>query len=234
MASARAGRGAEAADLLNRFYKDLFDSMGPQRWWPARTRFEMIVGAILTQNTGWTNVEKAVRRLKAGSVLRPAKMYELAPRELAALIRPAGYFNVKARRIKAFLDLLFDGYNGSIGKFFRLNTETLRSELLRVNGIGPETADSILLYAARRPVFVVDAYTRRLLFRHGLATYEESYGQIQALFMDNMEPDVSTFNEYHALIVRAGKEFCRPKRPLCEECPLGWHIDSRGGGPSGR
>ncbi|MEE8574583.1 MAG: endonuclease III domain-containing protein [Thermodesulfobacteriota bacterium] len=180
----------------------------------------MIVGAILTQNTAWTNVEKAIKNLKREQVLSPAKMQALEVNKLAALIRPAGYFNVKAKRLKNFLTHLFSNHNASLTKFFKAETNGLRKELLDINGIGPETADSILLYAARRPVFVVDAYTKRILTRHALAGETTSYHQIQAIFTDNLKEDEKLFNEYHALIVRVAKEYCKSRNPQCCNCPL--------------
>ena len=219
--------------LLRDFYKALFKSYGPQEWWPAKTRFEVIVGAILTQNTNWANVEKAIRNLKAASVLNPRRMHELSITGLARLIRPSGYFNIKAKRLKAFLNHLFDNYgdeygngngNAYLARFLKKKTDALRRELLSINGIGPETADSILLYAAGKPVFVVDAYTRRILSRHGLiqetSSCKVTYDDMQALFMDNLTRDACVFNEYHALIVMTGKDYCRPKKPLCQRCPL--------------
>lgn len=208
---------------LTTLYNKLFRAYGPQGWWPARTRFEVIVGAILTQNTNWTNVEQAIRNLRKARALTIGAMRSLKVDSLAELIRPSGYFNVKARRLKSFLEHINNNYGGSIDKFFKLPTDALRRELLAVNGIGPETADSILLYAARRPVFVVDVYTTRLLSAHGIITGSESYDEIQSIFMENLIRDMEMFNEYHALIVRVGKEFCKPRidARTCTECPLG-------------
>ena len=179
----------------------------------------MIVGAILTQSTAWTNVEKALRRLKNERAIRLEPLHNVKTSVLAQWIRPAGYFNVKAQRLRSFTDMVAKEFNGRLNKLFRLETEDLRKTLLGVNGIGPETADSILLYAANRPVFVVDAYTRRMLFRHGWISKRATYDEIAKLFTSTVSPDVQTYNEYHALIVRLGKEFCRPK-PLCGACPL--------------
>ena len=206
------------AHTLKGFYKTLFRAFGPQGWWPGRTRFEVIVGAILTQNTSWTNVEKAIKGLKSARLLTPARMHALAVRKLAGHIRPAGYFNVKAGRLKAFLEHLFNGYGGDLGRL--LKKSALRDELLTINGIGPETADSILLYAAGRPEFVIDAYTKRVLVRHALASEGATYEDLKRLFMDNLSLSTRVFNEYHALLVRVGKDFCRTKKPLCGACPL--------------
>lgn len=215
--------------LLKEFYAALYAHFGPQDWWPAKTRFEVIVGAILTQNTNWGNVERAIANLKKAGVLTPQKMRAIELTELAGLIRPAGYFNVKARRIGHFLEYLFDNYgsaSSNLTRFLKKDTKTLRTELLSVNGIGPETADSIVLYAAQKAVFVVDAYTKRMFSRHGLVPEDADYAQIQGLFTANLKIDAILFNEYHALIVRTGKEFCKTKKPLCEQCPLGVFLTS--------
>ncbi len=212
-----------------RFFTALFTAYGPQGWWPARSKFEVIVGAILTQNTNWGNVERAISNLRVAKVLTPEAMHGLSEGRLAELIRSAGYFNVKAKRLRNFLDFLFDNYGSdeaNLTSFLKQDTESLRLELLSINGIGPETADSILLYAARKAVFVVDAYTKRILTRHGLIGDDAGYAEMQALFMDNLEKDSILFNEYHALIVMTGKDYCKTKNPLCEECPLGSFLHS--------
>ncbi|MCS6771201.1 MAG: endonuclease III domain-containing protein [Kiritimatiellae bacterium] len=202
---------------------EVFDALlrhfGPQRWWPARTKFEMMVGAILTQNTAWSNVEKAIARLRAAGALDPKRLHEAPLERVAEWIRPAGYFNVKARRLRAFTTWLVDRYDGSVRRMLREPPDRLRAELLGVKGIGPETADSILLYAAGHPIFVVDAYTRRFLSRHGWLPQKASYEQTAALFEANLPKDPALYNEYHALIVALGKTFCRA-RPRCADCPL--------------
>ena len=205
---------------LKYMYSQMLDRFGPQDWWPGSTPFEVAVGAILTQNTNWSNVEKAIANLKAAKLLSPRKLYTLPENKLARLIRPSGYFNVKAKRLRAFLALLCEKYNGSLRRLFRLEPAELREELLSVNGIGEETADSIILYAAEKPTFVVDAYTRRILSRHGMCAPKASYGEIKRIFESRLEPDVILFNEYHALFVRLGKTLCRPRTPLCDQCPL--------------
>jgi len=205
---------------LNAIYKKLYSYFGPQHWWPADTHFEVIVGAILTQNTNWFNVEKAINNLKKHSLLEPSRLYRLSQRRLASLIRPAGYFNIKAKRLKAFLDFFFEYYQGNIKNFRLIDVGDLRRELLSVNGIGPETADSILLYALGKPVFVVDAYTKRILLRHRLVKKDAGYTQIQDLFMQNLKSDIRLFNEYHALLVRVGKDLCLKNKPKCDICPL--------------
>jgi endonuclease-3 related protein len=200
-------------------YKKLHREYGPRDWWPADTPFEVIVGAILTQNTAWSNVEKAIKNLKAERLLCPRSMADVKASKLARLIRPAGYFNVKAKRLKNFSDTLSGRYGNSLKRLFSLPTRKLREELLAINGIGPETADSILLYAAGRPVFVIDAYTKRIFSRHGIVGQDAAYGRMQRLFMEGLPRSARLFNEYHALIVELAKRHCR-KSPLCEGCPL--------------
>jgi endonuclease III related protein len=204
---------------LPAIYSKLLQAFGPQKWWPAQTRFEVIIGAILTQNTNWGNVEKALDNLKRANCLSAKKLKEISFRELASLIRPAGYFNIKARRLKNFISFLFKEYDGQLDKMKRENDRLLREKLLAVNGIGPETADSILLYAFDKPFFVIDAYTKRVLYRHGITGEKSDYPTMQKLFMDALPHDAAMFNEFHALIVRLGKDSCRP-RPLCERCTL--------------
>jgi endonuclease-3 related protein len=200
-------------------YNRLHERFGPRHWWPADTDFEIITGAILTQNTAWANVEKAIANLKKKRILTPRKMYKTPTSTLAGLIRPSGYYNIKARRLKAFVNFLFKNYNGSLKKMFSRKTAVLREELLDINGIGPETADSILLYAAEKPVFVVDAYTRRILSRHNLIRPQAGYDDVQHFFTNNLPPDRRLFNEYHALIVELGKTICK-KKPRCAVCPI--------------
>jgi len=204
---------------LNTIYQLLLERFGPQHWWPGETQFEIIVGAILTQNTNWGNVEKAIANLKAADALSPNRLHVLHRDRLAELIRPAGYFNVKAARLTSFLDWLFVRYQGDLARVEGRGTSSLREELLAVKGIGPETADSILLYAFNRPVFVVDAYTARVAARHSLIEPPFDYPQLQEVFQSNLPQEVSLFNEFHALLVRVGKEYCKP-RPRCEGCPL--------------
>jgi endonuclease-3 related protein len=205
--------------VLTDIYNSLFKSFGKQYWWPGDTDFEVVIGAILTQNTNWSNVEKAIKNLKKAKVFTPKKLHEIEIEKLAEHIKPSGYFNVKARRLKHFIEWLFLKYNGSLSKLFKLDCTTLRVQLLSVNGIGRETADSIILYAAEKPTFVVDAYTKRVLVRHGLINENYAYDEIKAVFEDNLPEKVSLYNEYHALIVMVGKHYCKPKMQ-CEECPL--------------
>ncbi len=200
-------------------YHALLARWGEQYWWPARTRLEMMIGAILTQNTAWTNVEKAIANLRKNGALTLGSLEKASIKELTDWIRPAGYFNQKAGTIKKMAATLRERFGGSLNRLFELDTPTLRKELLSWKGIGPETADSILLYAAKRPVFVVDAYTKRILSRHGQCDKNASYDSVARLFTDALPEDVQLFNEYHALIVRLGKEHCNPK-PKCKGCPL--------------
>lgn len=206
--------------LVN-IYTSLFDHFGPQKWWPGETPLEMLVGAVLTQNTNWSNVSRAIGNLKEENLLSFATLDSLSEAELAENIRPSGYFNLKARRLKNLLALIRqEEPAGDLDLFFSRETSTLREKLLSVKGIGPETADSILLYAAQKPVFVVDTYTYRMLTRHGLIGQETDYAEMQELFMDTLPADAKLFNEYHALIVRLGKEYCKKSRPRCQQCPL--------------
>ncbi len=202
-----------------RIYDRLFERFGPQYWWPGQTKTEIIIGAILTQNTNWENVKKAIKNLKKARMLNFSKIKDADLATLAELIRPSGYYNMKAVRLKNFVNFFFDEYQGSWKKFQNEPLEKLRDKVLSVNGVGPETADSILLYALDKPVFVIDAYTRRALLEHGLIKPEDDYHTVQKLFMENLEHKVPFFNEYHALFVRLAKEHCRTK-PLCEQCPL--------------
>jgi endonuclease-3 related protein len=204
---------------IQHIYELLFERFGPQHWWPGDTKDEIITGAILTQNTNWQNVEKAIGNLKEASLMSLDKLYSIQQSQLAELIRPAGYYNIKAKRLKAFLNWLFEKHNGSLTEIEAMDTESLRAELLGINGIGRETADSILLYAFDRLVFVVDTYTYRITTRHQLIEPECDYEQLRSFFEDNLEDDVKLFNECHALLVRTGKEFCRPKA-RCTDCPL--------------
>jgi len=205
---------------LKGIYKKLYSHFGPQAWWPGDSPFEVMVGAILTQNTSWANVEKAIKNLKNNKLLTPDKLYRLHPKKLALLIRPAGYYNIKAKRLKNFLEFFINHYRGSVKKISQKTSKALRQQLLCVNGIGPETADSILLYALNKPVFVVDAYTKRIFLRHKLIKDSGSYAQVQDLFMRNLKPSAKLFNEYHALLVKLGKDFCLKNKPKCNICPL--------------
>ena len=230
------------------YYMALLSRWGPQNWWPARSRFEVIVGAYLTQNTNWSNVEKALLNLRRARLLSVGGMRKVPLADLEVLVRPSGYFRQKARNLKTFVAFLDRQYSGSLSRMFAQPTETLRAELLALNGVGPETADSILLYAGNHPVFVVDAYTRRVLLRHGIIREKTSYEEIHSLIehavssseagsliVQSATPDprhavscmsgaargalAQHYNEFHALIVRVGNDYCRTK-PHCEGCPL--------------
>ena len=206
-------------NVIERIYRKLYAFYGPRNWWPGDTPFEVAVGAILTQNTNWLNVEKAVTNLKCKGVLNARALNRMPEKDLARLIRPSGYYNVKAKRLKAFVTFLADSYSCKMTLLNRTDTKVLRERLLAINGIGRETCDSILLYALYRPVFVIDAYTKRILSRHNILDLKASYGEYQALFHDSLDRDARRFNEYHALLVSLGKDFCRPV-PRCAGCPL--------------
>ena len=200
-------------------YRKMFSHFGPQGWWPGRTKTEIIIGAILTQNTNWQNVEKALANLRKAKLLNFKKLHRTDDVVIARHIRPAGYFNVKARRLKNFVRFFVEGMNSDWRALRSIPVEEAREKVLSVNGVGPETADSILLYAFDRPTFVVDAYTKRIFHRYGVIESEASYDQVRLLFMDRLTEDVRLYNEYHALIVRLAKEHCRA-RPVCAGCPL--------------
>jgi len=207
-------------DILLKIYKNLYDFFGPLNWWPGDTPFEVMVGAILTQNTSWRNVEKAINNLKKENLLEPQKLYCINQEKLAQLIKPSGYYNIKARRLKNFINIFVNEFEGSAKKMFSGDGGELRKKLLNVNGIGPETADSILLYAGNKPFFVVDAYTRRIFSRHKLISKDASYHQIQEFFSQNLDRDVKLFNEFHAQIVMLGKTICTSRNSDCAKCPL--------------
>lgn len=207
------------AGRIRDFYNSLYDRYGPQNWWPAESVLECVLGTILTQNTAWKNVEKAFENLKSRGLISIDNLDSVPTGKLANLIRPSGYFNQKAIKIKAFIGYVKKTYRGELGKMIEEDIHELRERLLSIKGIGPETADSILLYAAGKPIFVVDAYTYRILSRHGIISEEASYQDVQELMMDSIPRDVQVYNEYHALLVKVGKEHCR-KRAICEGCPL--------------
>jgi len=215
-------RGEADYSILN-LYNRLLSHFGPQGWWPGETEFEIMIGAILTQNTSWRNVEKAISALKRNNLLNPEALSRISVNELSTLIHSSGFFRIKAERLSCFVKYLMERYKGDVGRMRKMDTDTLRKELLKVKGIGPETADSILLYALNRPVFVVDSYTRRVFSRHNYFYKRERYEKIQEFFIKNLPKDPRIYNEYHALIVRLGKTYCR-KRPLCKECPLNEYL----------
>lgn len=205
--------------LFLNIYHCLFNKFGPQYWWPGDSPFEIMIGAILTQNTNWKNVEKAINNIKKAKLMNPKKLLKNMNR-IPDLIKPSGFYRLKSKRLIAFLKYFVDNYGGDITNFEGRDTEIIRKELLSIPGIGYETADSILLYALDRPVFVIDAYTRRILSRHKLINQDAQYDEIKRLLEDNLYKDTQLYNEYHALIVRLGKEFCKKNEPLCNICPV--------------
>jgi endonuclease-3 related protein len=206
--------------LLLAYFGAMAEALGPSRWWPGDTPFEIAIGAILTQNTAWTNVEKAIANLRSAGLLDAAALADLPVAVLEELIRPAGFFRVKAARVRNFLAFMGDACAMDLERLRGADTDALRRSLLQVCGIGPETADSILLYALGHPSFVVDAYTRRIFNRHMLVPEDVGYEELRAIFMDALPSDARLFNEYHALIVRTGKAWCAKKAGKCRTCPL--------------
>ncbi|PID72941.1 MAG: endonuclease [Desulfobacterales bacterium] len=206
--------------VYHQIYDALFQAFGPQNWWPAESVFEVVVGAVLTQNTSWSNVTKALDNLRVLDLLNFSALSQLGPDEIAPLIRPSGYYNIKARRLSNVLNMIVEEYDGQLDLFLREECDIAREKLLAVKGVGPETADSILLYACEQPVFVIDAYTHRVLHRHNLAPEETDYHSLQEQFLAALEPDVQYFNEYHALLVKVASQYCKKRTPLCEQCPL--------------
>ena len=210
-----------ASALLPEVYERLFTAYGPQHWWPGATNpFEVCLGAILTQSTAWTNVEKAMEKLEIAGVLSLEGIHQTPVEKLAELVHSSGYFNVKARKLKAMAQHIYDHHGGDLSAMLGQPWEALRTELLSVYGIGEETADDIVLYAASAPSFVSDAYTKRIVDRLGITPKQDRYENYRALFMSALPANVSIFNEYHALIVKLGKDVCKKSKPLCQECPL--------------
>lgn len=207
------------SDALYELYQSLLLSFGHRSWWPGDTPYEIAAGAILTQNTNWVNVEKAIANLKKSGALDPYVLQSMPIDQLALLIRPAGYYNQKAKRLKSLTEWFLKRCSGEEPDCITIDTAKLRQELLSINGIGPETADSILLYAFNRPQFVVDSYTHRILTRLGFAGNDKTYHHLQSLFMDNLPHETPLYNDYHAQLVELGKRFCR-KKPKCEKCPV--------------
>jgi len=204
--------------MLLKIYDKLLNHFGNQNWWPADTKFEVIVGAILTQQTSWKNVEKSIKNLKENNVLEPKKLFNIPVKTLEVLIRPSGFFKVKSKRLRNFLEFFVGNYDGNLDKMFEFPLNDLRENLLSVNGVGPETCDSIILYAGNKPVFVVDAYTKRLCERYPIMK-SKKYEEVREFFEKNLPKDVNLFKEFHALIVELGKNYCKTK-PICEKCPL--------------
>jgi len=209
-----------SGERMKSVFAALFDHFGAQNWWPGDSPFEIAVGTILTQNTNWQNVARAIENLKKAKMLQAHAIDRMPIAELAELIRPAGYFRLKAKRLKNFVHWLVERFDGSMDAMAACSLSTLREELLTINGIGPETADSILLYAAGKPTFVVDAYTHRIAVRHGWIEPDVGYDGLKEHFESRLPDDVPTLNEMHALLVQVGKNFCRPREARCEQCPM--------------
>jgi endonuclease-3 related protein len=205
--------------IVQEVYKRLYAAYGPQHWWPGDGPFEVIVGAVLVQNTNWKNVERVIQNLREAGLLTPRRLAKVPLPELEELIRPAGYYRIKARRLRNLLEMIVRRYGGSLEQMFSRPLDALRTELLQTPGIGPETADSILLYAGGFTTFVVDTYTHRVLARHGWIGFQANYYEIKEYFESQLPADAQLFNEYHALLVRVGKEHCR-RQPKCTGCPL--------------
>jgi endonuclease-3 related protein len=205
--------------ILQEAFALMHAHFGPRNWWPADSPFEVMIGAILTQNTAWTNVEKAIQNIKNENALSVQRLSEISENMLAKWIRPSGYYNIKAKRLKALIRFISDEFDGNIGKMAKVDADDMRGRLLEIYGIGEETADSILLYALGKPFFVVDAYTRRIFSRHSLVKKGVSYREIQSFFMNHLPHNTTLYNEYHALIVETGKTFCS-RKPKCIDCPL--------------
>ena len=214
------------SETLQNIYQRLMAHYGPQHWWPAEEPFEVIVGAVLTQSAAWNNVEKAIANLKAAKALSARALNHLSLAEVAALIHPCGYYNAKALKLKSLAHWLGESYDDNLDKLLANNIDHLRQQLLSIPGIGQETADSIILYAANKPIFVIDAYTRRIIDRIGLAPESNSYAAYQTLFMHGLPTDSGLFKEYHALLVCLAKNVCR-SRPLCQQCCLNNICQSR-------
>lgn len=207
-------------NLFEEVYEKLLIDFGPQNWWPAESPFEVMVGAILTQNTNWSNVAKAINNLKNAGVLDYSVLMQMGQDDIAQMIRPSGYFNLKAKRLKNFLFMISEEYEGELQLFIEDDLQSARTNLLAVKGIGPETADSILLYACQQPIFVIDTYTHRVFSRHHMVDEETDYNTMQETFMEHLPAKVQLYNEYHALIVRVAATYCKKKNPLCDACPL--------------
>ena len=216
---ARRAAAAVNGTLLG-YYARLLEEFGPQAWWPARSRLEVVLGAVLTQNTTWLNAARALKRLRQARRLSLNRLRSTDQSELESLIRPAGFFRQKARAIMKFLNYLEGSHQGSLARLFARPAEELRRDLLGLKGFGPETVDAILVYAGRHPYFVADAYTRRILARHELVPPDAGYSEVQAFLHQHLAADPALFNEYHALLVEVGKRYCKRPAPQCEGCPL--------------
>jgi endonuclease-3 related protein len=212
--------GGEPGEALHQYYRVLLERLGPQGWWPARTRLEVILGAILTQNTAWHNVASALRQLRRAGLLGLPRLQKASRLQIEECIHPAGYYRQKARTIQNFLHWLASACHGSLAEMFACSPAQLRQELLEIKGLGPETVDTILLYAGRHPYFVADAYTRRILARHGMVSPAADYSKVQHFLHRHLPDEQALFNEFHALLVEVGKQYCRRQAANCEPCPL--------------
>ncbi|MCG8450338.1 MAG: endonuclease III domain-containing protein [Pirellulales bacterium] len=201
-------------------FQNLLDKLGPQYWWPGESPLEVMIGAVLVQNTTWKNVERAIENLRDADLIHLQRLLKIPPNELAELIRPAGYFRLKTKRLRSLLEFVVYHYDGSLAKMREADLHDLRRQLLNVHGIGPETADSILLYALEMPALVVDTYTHRIFARHGWVGYDLDYHQLQDHLVAELPVDEALYNELHALLVHVGHHFCHKKEPRCESCPL--------------
>ena len=206
-------------EYLLKIYFNLLNQFGHRNWWPAETPFEVIIGAILTQNVSWNNVKNAINNLKKEDLLNPEQLHNIDPDEIAPLIKSSRFYNQKTRKIKNFMKFFFDDYNGNLSNMSKEDPILLRQKLLKIKGLGEETVDSILLYACDKPIFVVDAYTKRIFSRYGLIEENANYEKVQVFFMDNLPQDIKLFNDYHAQIVHLGNSICKTK-PDCERCPI--------------
>jgi endonuclease III related protein len=213
--------GIADSEVTVEIYDRLYAAFGPQNWWPAESPFEVIVGAVLTQNTAWTNVEKAIAGLRKNHLIDIKAMAQVPEEKLANVIRPSGFFRLKAKYLKTVVRFISESYGGKLDQMWETEGAMLRRELLLVKGLGPETVDSILLYAGAFPYFVVDAYTRRIFSRHHFFRENQEYHLIQRYFMSSLANDAQLFNEYHALIVQTAKRYCHRRNPDCAACPLG-------------
>jgi endonuclease-3 related protein len=216
------------AQKLRKVFERMLADFGPQHWWPGDSAFEIMVGAVLVQNTAWRNVERAIDNLREAGLMELAALYALPGAELAELIRPAGYYQVKAKRLRNLLRFVVEECDGSLDTMFGRGLASLREDLLAINGIGPETADAILLYAGGLPTFVVDTYTHRIVARHGWLDYDATYHDIKDYFESALPNEAALFNEYHALLVRVGKDYCKRAVAQCDGCPLAGMLPSSG------
>jgi endonuclease III related protein len=226
--------GVEPGEVLETYYEELLRQFGPQRWWPARTRLEVILGAILTQNTTWQNAARAISRLRDAGLLRGPRLLQASLSQLESCVRPAGYFRQKARAIRTFVEWLDRAHQGSLDALFRQSPDRARAQLLDLRGLGPETADAILLYAGKLPFFVADAYTRRVLARHNLISPTDGYPAAQQFLHLHLPADEGLYNEFHALLVETGKRHCKRQAAECRGCPLEPYLPRNGKGPRAR